>query len=244
MKQKVLLLGGHYGSGKSTLAENLIALNGRGTNLDFDIINQRLGGFDPTKIAESDLVRAQIWQTHFPSALRERVEAGDPLIIVAATFAQRQRRDNFLKVLQQYQDTIDIYPLLMMLPMRETIGRIRRGRIGSNHLINDETVIDFYRKANRIFRDEDHTDLLLPSNRSLLPPEYRPLLSRNQANKNLLEHPKLDTIGSHPWVVATGDIDASTILKVIQGSTNPLMIRDTLEGRRVYPEGVSQGFKK
>jgi predicted kinase len=225
MKQKIVLFGGYCGSGKSTLTDGLIEHVGHGTNLDFDLINKREGGFDPSDLEKSKSIIERINENDFPHAIEQAIIAGDQLIIAAATFLQRELRDRVMDTLEPYKETVDIYPLLMMLPMKETISRIKRGRIGDSHLINDQTVTEFYREANKNFKQDNHEDLLLPSNREDLPSEFRSMLRRREENKELLESPHLDLSGKRTWVVTTRELTVADLQVTLREAPNPLLLR-------------------
>ena len=237
MRQKVILLGGPCGSGKSTLTDDVIEHYGHGTNLDFDNINRKEGGMDPNELEKSKSIVERIAEKDFPDALAKAVAEGDPLIIAAATFLPREQRDTVLKRLEPYKDHVDIYPLIMMLPQSETIKRIKEGRIGNTHLINDQTVHHFYEEANRDFRLHTHTDLLLPSNRKFIPNEYREMLNENEKNKRLLNHPELDYKEKRKWVVVTRPLTITDITTILNQAPEPRALRGSLEGRRINFEG-------
>ena len=239
--QKVLLLGGYYGSGKTTLTNGLINYYGCGINLDFDNFSQQLGAFDPSQVMLSNEIRAKIWETYFPNAVETSIKAGNPLTIVAATFAQRPRRDRFMSIFDRYPE-VDVYPLVMMLPMKETIRRIRTGRIGDAHVINDQTVLEFYRRANRTFRNDDHTDFLLPTRRSTLPKEYQALLTKKAVNKDVFFDENRDVDQEKRWVIVPHDLTLETLEHVIDGDPYPLSIRYNLEGLSIDKSIMDRGL--
>ncbi len=165
---KVILVGGIYGSGKTTIGE---ALEREGRVIDYDNIIGDVKGNGVLKTPESmEPIRQQAWGYLFLNALVNSVRMGNPVTVGIATFTTRERRDRYFDTLSKEAEVTGIY---YMLPMKETIDRIRRDRTKGEKLVNGDTVLDFYRTHNRTFIKQDHSDLKIPDT---LPAEYRSLL--------------------------------------------------------------------
>ena len=84
-----------------------------------------------------------------------------------------------------------------------------------------------------LFKRDDHSDLLLPTNRSLISHEYRNLLSYNNANQNMLLRPELDGQPAQKWVVISQTPTVSLLKEILSSNNNPLKIRERLESNIV-----------
>lgn len=239
--KKIVLIGGTYGSGKSTTAQWIAESPHnpyKTTIVDYDtLIGNHLG--KAVDVDNSDELRKKAWGELFIPAIIEALEKSE-LVVVPGTFSTRERRTRFVSELGEIADLTCLY---FMLPMRETTQRIRRGRTDETHLVNIERYKEFYRKANKQFALEDHTDLLLPANRELLAPEYRALLSRKEHNKNVLITPHLDTTRLHHWIVTPEPLHIPDFMKILQeGINKPYEVRQALGYGHMQRQ--PQGFYK
>lgn len=210
----VILVGGVYGSGKSTVAS---ALGEQASVVDYDQIIGNTQGkvMKPEELAP---IRQLAWSQLFLEKLRDSAKNNRATIGVG-TFTTRERRDRYFEELSAEAQVIGLY---YMLPMKTTIERIKLNR-ASDHLVNGNTVIDFYRAHNQTFKTQDHGDLLLPSDPSTLPLEYRALLQ--QSKKDFVSSKKR-------WVVLPKPLDPATIKETIaSGTTDSEKIRALLEGK-------------
>lgn len=163
---KIILVGGVYGSGKSTLGREM---EGQALVVDYDRITGDGNGIKKTT-EQRNSIRQETWNHLFLNALINSVRSGNPITIGIGTFTTRERRDRYFDALSKEGDVFGLY---YMLPMRETIARIRNSRITDDKLVNVETVLEFYKTHNKVLRAQDNTDLAVPAN---TPKEYMSLL--------------------------------------------------------------------
>lgn len=171
---KVILVGGVYGSGKSTLGHSV---ERQYHVIDYDYLIGDIETNGVMKVAsEMDHLRQMSWGKWFLDALIQSALI-NPITVGLGTFTTRQRRDTYFDAISQVAEVSGLY---YMLPMRETISRIRNDRVGAVKLVNSDTVLGFYRTHNRVFKGENHGDLILPENMVGVPKEYQALLAQSR----------------------------------------------------------------
>lgn len=225
--KKIILVGGTYGSGKSTTAKEIADSYFNPYTTDIIDSDMFIGnGMGKTvDVENSDELRRKAWNELMLPAINTSLQDHE-LVIVPGAFYTRERRERFINVLS---DFADVTALFYMLPMRETIDRIRRDRTDETHLVNHTRYRDFYRKFNQHFREDNQSDLLLPHNREKLAPEYLALLTKQESNKHIVLTPQLDKTRPHHWIVIPEPLRIETFISAIQkGIHKPHEMRQAL----------------
>ena len=235
-KPTVILIGGAYGSGKSTTAKlihNHLSslpehpLSQGTTTVDYDnLVGDGSTGKD-IDLKVIDEARKNTWGYVFMDTIQRRLDEGYDFVLAPGTFFTRERRERYMRELRGRAEVIGLY---FMLPMRQTIADIRTSRTDEVRLVNYVRVLDFYRTHNRAFPKEDHSDLLLPEDRSMLPAEFQAMLNRNEQNRRLLATPHEDHLQpDRQWIVLTHRLKPEHLVQVLtHDDRKPLTLRESL----------------
>lgn len=232
---RVVLVGGIYGSGKSTTAVRLAnaacAVGYRTVVVDYDDLAEA-GKGEEIDLDKTNRLRYFAWeQDGFVNAVKDVVSQEPDLVVASGTFSTRQRRERFTSQLDDGFYDINVYGLFIMEPMRDTISRIENNRVDNTRLVNAERWREFYQRYNRTFKDEDNTDLLLPSNKNLLAPEYRALLTKGEQNREAFLSSDNTPDKTLKWVVLPRPLRVDVFLEIIKdGIYKPFDVRERLEG--------------
>ncbi len=225
--KKIIMLGGIYGSGKSTTAMEIAEsyFNNYSTSIvDSDSFFGNGTGKQVDYQNWKETAR-RAWDREMIPSIIVASESHE-LIIFIGSFYTHDRR-------QRYYDTLseiaDVTALFYMLPMRETIDRIRRGRRDDTHLVNTTRYREFYKRFNQQFKEDNQSDLLLPHDRDRLTPEYLALLTKRKQNRELVVTPQLDKTRPHRWIVIPEPLRIETFMNAIQkGILKPYEMRQAL----------------
>lgn len=222
-----MLIGGFPGAGKSTLAREIHHLYGEGSyHFDFGNIYTK---YDPTE--ERQAYRDVHWANTINTVIGEGLRAGNELVITSSAFLRRERRDSVLNFLS---DTTRKLPIILGTPLLTSYHRIKSGRPAGTHTTDSGNVRNSLVRACDIVIPDDHTDILLPTDRDRLPGEYIALFNRNAVNKALIHRENL----SPTWVMTTGDVSAQTYVDIVRsGIVDPFEIRRFLEQSDLTIEG-------
>lgn len=230
MKPVVILIAGLYGAGKSTLCAQLADLFGRdrAVALIFDTLTDN----DGQPVYETQ----ERWQLLL-LRITESVSEGRDYTVAEGSFHMRETRERFVTILSS---RATVHCLFFMVPVRTLIKRLN-ARTEHPGRITRENYTANLRRYSRSFIHQDNTDLLLPSDRAALAPEYRAAMRLLPQNRELFDHPDHDAAAYRPWLVITDDFDGAYYASLLmQGITDPLAQRVYLERRRACQDTALQ----
>jgi predicted kinase len=227
--QSVLLLGGMFGSGKSTLAAGVEQIYGSTCyNIEFANIYKNIGGVALSQSQQGDNFRDSIWATTITNTINEKLHEGYELIIANSSFLISERRRIVIDYIDPHINTV---ALIMALPLQTPYHRVKESRPIGSHPVNQENILQTIKKLNRTFVAGDNTDLLLPSDITTLPREYRAMLSRNEINRDMIYNNKEDEEKRKPkWVVVPYNLSPDICIDLVKLQvSDPFLIRSYLE---------------
>lgn len=223
MNQTVLLIGGISGAGKSTLASGVKQLYGDGCyNFDFGTVFERPGG----RIAGPE--RIYDWEDQIKHNIDTGLQDGYDLVVVNSKFMQRQRRDLVLDYVGGRARTI---PIILRQPLLDVFHQLREGRPAERHTVNGENAKHSLMKACLRSVDDDQSDILLPSDKGVMPKEYLAILDRSDLNRPLLNQNGTDS--RVRWVAVPHRVTPHECIEVVsRGVEGAYGIRSVLEGNQ------------
>jgi gluconate kinase len=214
--QTLLLLGGISGAGKSTLALGIKAKYGEDCfNFDFGSVYSR----DSTH-ADKELR----WQDQILESIRHGFERGHNLVIANSMFLRRERRDLVFDTFPEQRKLA----IMLTPPILTAFHRVKDSRPEGSHTTNAKTAYSEMVRACGFAVENDHSDVLLPSDKSMLPKEYLAMFNRTELNRHMLSQNGCDP--NVRWVATAKQPDPYTYVELVRsGITEPYDVRDFIE---------------
>lgn len=222
MRQTVLLIGGVCGVGKSTLASGVKQLYGDGCyNFDFGTAYERDGSHIPGPEHIPD------WQEQIRTNINRGLDMGFELVVVNSKFDRRFKRDFAIECVGERAHTL---PIILRQPLLTAFHQLKRGRSEYEFVVNGHNAKQSLISVCHRSVQDDQSDILLPSDKGLMPKEYLAILNRSEHNRELLSQN-----GTDPrvrWVAVPRRITPNECIEIVRsGVEGAYGIRDVIEGR-------------
>jgi predicted kinase len=228
-KQTLLLIGGMFGSGKSTLAQGIQdEYKGTCFNIDFANLYGKLGGVVMSSTKQADSVRDAIWKDVLLDEIDLRLREGNELVLANSSFLIGERRS---VVMDAFSTRVASLGLIMMPPLLTSFHRVRSSRPEGSHPVNVSNARQSLMRISESVISSDNSDLLLPTDKSHMPGEYRAMIARSTQSKFLLQETHDEELKRQPkWVVYPDTLTPKMCIELVnQSVVDPFEIRMLLE---------------